>query len=179
MGMDKELDVEDGDLDTSCSDSEPDDNAEDGGAHDLDVKVETTTCLSTFEHEHDGARICAKLGYMLCPNNTLRNCAKELDIGTRCVTFEGRTLFARCCNHTGCSAMVNVCGEFDKARAWLLKWLISGDGKTKEHHLRQKEELKVLVQRERVRLRAEAKAKAKAAAKSVSSASKSKGPQCA
>ena len=137
-------------------------STDDEAEEDEGAKFDPSTpdsCIHTHEFVHDAERVCHDFGFALLPNSEIRRLTDDLLVGHLQLTFEGRTLYATCNRHARCSTMVQISGEYLKARAWLAKWLIAGANATAQAHLDAKADLRILIQKARPKAKAKAKSK--------------------
>ena len=91
---------------------------------------------------HDSAAVCEALGFAMEPGLRVKRLHDGRLVGRMAVTFEGRTLFAKCNMHAKCTNLVNIKGRFSLAEACQTKWLIAGSACTDAEHEGLKQQVK-------------------------------------
>jgi len=110
----------------------------------VDIAQRRRECLDSYKECDDVHTLLDELGAELLPNNNVR-LRDGIHLGHIRVTFQGRTLYAKCSRHSSCSTMVNIYGEFDRAQSWVVKWLLAGAECSAAEHGSLKGHLKRLV----------------------------------
>ena len=94
------------------------------------VRAGLANCIELYKDIHDADLINDACGIEHKLDGTIWRKSDDKKIGLVKVTFQGKTLFAKCDPSSGhgsaCTLLVNINGEYGKALAWLTKWLIQG-----------------------------------------------------
>ena len=93
----------------------------------------------------DAKLICTDAGFVLKPDGSISLAGAP--VGSITITFEGKTLSAKCTSKHGgkCGMLVKISGQYERAYCWLVTWLIAGHAMSAVEHSCAKDQLKVQI----------------------------------